>query len=389
MGPRAGEKRKQMKVLFILIVCAALVWAGASGGVRCFTRAYTLEPMPNNYTSQTGVPITAFGVAELDLLSATPLSVSFDVVALSAVQRDLCAASARFDALQFMWASDVRWAAPFATLPVPCSASSALRFGLSTLATAVWGSAARQVTGGQLFRPQFGRQGMLSGLYNAALPPQRLRPLIVRMTSERVPVLPLQVTVCLNQAQVPYDMPLDVDEVSPPRLLPLTDCIVQYGGHCSLNLGWANSADETLTLTYGTAVNRLSPPSMENGFVMPSSFGPGYWAPSSFVPRLHVAWDCRLDGETQADWFIDGLGLHLNMFDYICVGPADVLGLSDPMGQPVRQNDISQYTEKPGRHAPTQLQLQLIPPRVVKLEMDEARELWRKAGVDPMHEREG
>ena len=280
--------------------------------IRCFVQDYTLTEVFGNANE------VAFA-ATIDVLSAAPVMLSFDEISFGGVLSDGCPAHARRDALQFFWSDRTDFAAPFSVFPVGCSDQRPLTFGVGTAAPDRWGSKARSVRDGTIFRPQLGHASMLSGIYTPRQEPLRVRSLMIRMRSYRPPDRKLRVRSCIRTEDVPYDMPLDAYEVGVPRLLPIAECVFERGGWCSTRLGYINSAGGQLELKYDSKANRLMPGKMENGFRMPSVFNEGIHLPGSIKPNLHVVWKCDHPDEPEhAEWRLDGLMVFLQNKDWLC-----------------------------------------------------------------------
>ena len=314
-----------MRLPLLLLLAAVVVVNAQSGGVRCFVGQYIMRlTPPSNFTALSDMGKVLYST-ELDLLAAEPLMVSFDDIPLSQVYKNGCGRGVKKDMVHFVWSDDPRFFVPFASLPMECGGRQSQSFGLSTLGYQVWGIKARSVYDGSLFAVQGGRASMLTGMYNMNMKPRRTRPLMVHMSSERNFERALTVRSCIWADQVPYDMPQDVYEVDPPRLMPLAACTQEYGGRCATQLGYINSAGMPLELKYPSALNKLLPPSVENGFTMVTRFEEGVHQPSEFRPPLHVTWPCDYGEEPeQAHWLVDGLVLAFNSHDRLCNDPMNV-----------------------------------------------------------------
>jgi len=362
----------------LLALALLLVAAVGAQSVRCFVRTYTLQEMNHSETGQR----TTIYYTELDALVGSPLLLSLDDIGLSPVQVNHCPDAAPADMLRFMWSADPLFSAPFAALPLKCAARESMSFGLSTLGDRRWGTKPRTASDGSLFAVQGGRASMLTGAYSTRQTPQRHRTLSMRMTSYRTFERPLLVRTCVWADQVPYDLPAEMREVEPPRLLPLMGCTTDLGGRCGANLGYVNSAPMALDVRYPSALNRLLPAKMENGFQMVQRFEQGIHHPEEFQPPLHVSWPCQYGQDPEeAHWLLDGLVLALNNHASLCNDPsmpdawrADISGVvarrramaafqdQDPFVLRVLQEPEER---RPGHH--------------IKLALAEKH--WQKAGV--------
>lgn len=343
--------------------------------IRCFVKDYTLEESfanPREYTY----------MAQIDVLSAAPVMLSFDEISFGPVLSDGCPEHARRDALQFFWSDRPAFAAPFAVLPVHCDDQRPLSFGMSTVSPNRWGHKSRNVRDGTVFRPQLGHASMLSGIYAPRQETLRVRSLMIRMRSFRIPDRKLRVRSCIRTEDVPYDMPLDAYEVGVPRLLPIAECVFERGGWCSTRLGYINSAGGQLQLKYDSKLNRLMPGKMENGFTMPSEFEEGIHLPGSISPALHAVWPCDDPDEPEhAEWRLDGLMLFLQNKDWMCNDGLSANLLDDGVDTEAEDKRyLAGYQGKPYVHK--KLKPQVARHKLVaNLDYSFAEIHWAKAGV--------
>jgi len=259
----------------------------------------------------------------------------------------------------------------------------------------MWGNGAQVVSDGRVFRPQYGRASMLSGLYDSSGTAERHRTLMIRMTSERRMDRPMPVRVCVRATEIPYDVPQDMYEVDPPRLIPLMGCTREYGGRCSTNLGYVNSAGMVLDVKHPSSLNKLVPPEMENGFAMLQRFEEGLHEPTEFSPPLHVSWRCDPTDpdmrdvtlwRQQAQWRLDGLVLFLNDHDVSCNDPTNVMQLSlYETEEEAEKRTIGRFQNQDPRlsqalKTPKHTQVQ-----VVSISAQRARHFWADANVQRTH----
>lgn len=359
-------------VLVVLSMAAGL----ASGQyIRCFVQDYVLEETFGNPTEYTYV-------ANVDVLSAAPVLLSFDEVSFGPVLSDGCPEHARRDAIQFFWSDLPGFAAPFAVFPVHCDDQKPLEFGISTVSANRWGAKARNVRDGTVFRPQMGHASMLSGLYTPRQATSRVRPLMIRMRSLRIPGRKLRVRSCVRTEDVPYDMPLDAYEVGVPRLLPIAECVFERGGWCSTRLGYINSAGGQLQIKYDSKANRLMPGKMENGFTMPSEFNEGIHMPNSISPALHVVWPCDDPDEPEhAEWRLDGLMLFLQNKDWLCNDGLTASVLDDGVDTETEdKRHLAGYQAKPYVHK--KLKKQVVRHRLIaNINYLQAEKHFKAAGI--------
>jgi hypothetical protein len=370
-----------MRLVVAALLLSMLACAACAQPVRCFVRDYTLEEM--NHTEQgSGAHLTIYW-AHVDVLAGAPLMLNLDDIGLSRVQINNCADGATTDMLRLMWSADPAFSAPFAALPLKCAARDSLSFGLSTLGAEQWGRTPRTVRDGSLFGAQGGRASMLTGAYHVRQTPERHRVLSLRMTSYRTFERPLAVRTCVWADQVPYDMPAEMREVPPPRLLPLMDCTMDLGGRCSANLGYVNSAGMPLDVRHPSPLNKLVPLSMENGFQMLQRFEDGTHLPSEFRPALHVSWVCDHAAEPSAAvWRLDGLELALNSHDQMCNAADEVDTLNVNIERvAARHRAMAKYQD-----TDPFISRELKPPVVQytnqRVSVQLAETHWRKAGVE-------
>lgn len=331
----------------LVLAVVLSITAGLASGqyIRCFVQDYALEETFGNPTEFTYV-------ATIDVLSAAPVLLSFDEISFGPVLSDGCPEHARRDALQFFWSDLPGFAAPFAVFPVDCDDRKPLEFGISTVSPNRWGTKSRNVRDGTVFRPQMGHASMLSGIYTPRQATARVRPLMIRMRSLRIPERKLRVRSCVRTEDVPYDMPLNAYEVGVPRLLPIAECVFERGGWCSTRLGYINSAGGQLQIKYDSKANRLMPGKMENGFAMPSEFNEGIHMPNSISPALHVVWPCDNPDEPEhAEWRLDGLMLFLQNKDWLCNDGLTSSVLDDGVDTETEdKRHLSGYQAKPYVH---------------------------------------
>ena len=373
--------KMRLVILATLALALAMAWLCAAQPVRCFVRDYTLEEM--NHTERgSGERLTIYYV-RVDTVAATPVMLNLDDIGLSRVQVDHCADAAPADMLRLMWSDDPAFTAPFAALPLKCAARDSLSFGLSTLGTRQWGTAPRTVRDGSLFAAQGGRASMLTGAYHVRQAPLRHRMLSLRMTSYRTFERPLTVRTCVWASEVPYDLPAEMREVDPPRLLPLMSCTTDLGGRCSTNLGYVNSAPMALDVRHPSGLNRLVPAAMENGFRMLQRFEQGAHLPDDFRPPLHVSWVCgHGDDPMAAAWLLDGLALALNSHDRMC-NAADE---TDTLNVNIERVAARHRAMRKYQDTDPFISRELKPPAVkytnqqVSVQLAEVH--WRKAGVE-------
>lgn len=385
MKPR---RRAHWPLALLLLMALALVpLPSRAQTVRCFVRMYDFQRVRLNTTLDTLYSV------QMDMLSAMPVMLDLDDMPLSATSRDRCARGATIDMLHLMWSETPSAVVPFCSLPLKCAHGSPLSFALSTLGAEMWGQAPRVVSDGQVFRPQYGRASMLTGLYDESGVPQRHRTLVIRMTSERQMQRAMPVRVCIRAAEVPYDMPPDVYEVDPPRLIPLMGCTREFGGRCSTNLGYANTAGMALDIKYPSSLNKLVPPTLENGFQMFTRFEEGLVEPA--LP-YHVSWRCDptdMDARDislwreQPQWRLDGLVLLLgNARDSMCNDPTNTMQASIyETAEAAEQRTIARFQNRNPRIS-TQLKVpKHTAERVVSLSAVSAQHLWADANVQATH----
>ena len=358
----------------LLLVLLFVVGLSQAQYIRCFVQDYEMIEINGNPNE------IAYG-AEVDVLNAMPLMLSFDDVSLSAVLSDGCPAKARRDAIQFFWSDRPDFAAPFAAYPVHCDDRKPLTFGISTVSQNHWGTHARNVRDGTSFRPQLGRASMLSGVYTSRQDTLRHRYLMVRMRSLRLYERKLRLRSCVRTEDVPYSMPEGAYEVSVPQLLPIAECVFESGGWCSTQLGYINSAGGQLHIPYGSKANRLLPSNMENGFSMPAYFEEGIHMPSSFEPRLHAVWPCNnVEEPEHAEWRLDGMMLYLENKDWLCNDALSVNAFDQGVDTEAEDKRyLSWYQAKPYVHK--KLKTLRARRKVLELDYHLATAHWAKAGV--------
>lgn len=366
-----------------LLLLLLMGTARAQVPVRCFVQQYAMQPMAGGVDGVPAAGAGAYYSAQLDLLVASPLMLSFDTVSLSPVEQNNCPPNAPNDWLEFYWSNLTAYSAAFARYPTRCGDQAPLVFGMQTLATLWWGRAARSVSDNRAFRPQLGTVSMLTGLYAEGQSPSRTRPLQIRMASTRQFERALSVRTCMLATDVPPDVPGGAIEVTPPRLLPITTCVVDYGGHCSVDVGYINNSPAEIALRYPSAANRLVPASMENGFTMIATFAPGVHPPQAFEPRLHMVWQCDMgEPPDNADWQLDGLMLYMNAHDFICGEPPLVTssGAVYSAMQVALETTLARHRDN-NPYVLTRLQEQVVAPSVVQIAQEEAEFYWSQYGV--------
>ena len=375
-----------MMLIAWLLVCAALVVNAQTA--RCFVRHYDFVALPTVMVNGTAVDNqNTVYYTELDVLNAAPLLIEFDDVPLGKARKSGCPRNGKIDMLHFVYAETASFHAPFCSLPLKCVHNDPLSFALSTLGEGVWGADPRIVSDGAVFRPQYGRASMLSGIYMNGQEPQRHRPLTIRMASYRAMDRPMPVRVCIRSDQVPYDMPADAVEVDAPRLLPLMSCTKEFGGRCSANLGYVNSAGMDLDLKYPSGLNKLAPPELLNGFQMPTTFGVGWHDPASFKPPLHVTWRCDYGYQPpKTFWLLDGYYLMLNNHDYLCNDATNTM-VSSAWESPedAEARFIARFQNQDPR-----LNTKLKVPKhsadgVITISAKVAQAAWKQAGIERTH----
>ena len=363
-----------------LLFAAVVIVTWAQPFSRCFLQSITMDRMDGE--GESGV----FYNATIDFLTTNPLYISFDVVAFGPVLEDNCASYDKSSFIQFYWSDSPQYYAPFASYPTFCGDSNILEFGISTIAVDAWGKLPRYVRNNKVFRPQFGRVSMLTGIFSNIQTVQRIRPLMVKMVSNRAFSRPLVVRSCLLATDVPYDIPAGAWEVTPPAIIPVAGCVNMLGGHCGANAGYVCNSPTPIVATFGTKRNMLRPASMQNGFNMPSVFTPGVYLPSSFDPPLHMSWACEPGVDpANAEWLIDGNALYFYANDWLCgmQNPPNTAGIQsitvhETAALPSRQ--ITKYQD-PGERIAPKLQAQVFEVKKYHIPYETAQRYWTQAGV--------
>jgi hypothetical protein len=358
---------------FVLVACLA---AAASAQAHCFLREYEWTPAEEG---------SAGWYVDVDVLAPRPLLLELQDVAVGAPESNQCAHGAHADYIVFAWDR-----LPFAQFPVPCGRHDTLYFGISNLGAARWGESAHKPVDGTLFAPQLGRSDMASGTASAAAEPVRFRRLRMWSMSgaTRAPAAPLTLHACVDAA--PTDVDPAARTVTPPRLLPLFDCVHAFGGHCGTNLGWINSELDEIALEPHTDANRVAPAYIENGWHLPASYAPGRHAPASLQPRLHVGWPCDpgTAAGVEARWHLDGRTLHLDALTRRCevevAAPGHVLVWGETPAE--RDGARTKAAQAAADHDALDLgggqAEQVERPHVAQVAHEAAVEGWRKAGVE-------
>lgn len=358
-----------------VLLCA--VAAASAAELRCFVREYKWE-------DDAGLG----WAVEIDTLVDRPELLELGSLAFQPVKPGSsgCLHHQRHNTLEFGWAVRSGGTVPFASFATHCEDRVELAFGVSTMGAEVWGPDARHITDGSMFAPQGGRVDMQTGTTNVREHASRWRRLTARWAtgSHRQPGAPIMVHVCaLEHDNKPLDVPEEWREVGTPRILPLADCVREFGGHCGVNVGWV--AQEDVSLRAHTDTNRVHPQSLENGWHLPSVFDAGAHLPGSLKPHFHLGWACDLGlRDVEAKWHLDGYTLHMDHLAARCNDP-----LADE--QPGRtfvwstkdEDNMQRYKVQgdhvntlPAQHHPNQK------PHSESFTQAQAEHAWKKAGVE-------
>ena len=361
----------------VLVMCAVAAHAGT---MRCFVREH-------EWVDDEGLG----WAAEIDTISEHPDLLELAALSFKPVVAGTsgCVHRQHFNDIQLGWAVQAGATVPFASYPTHCDDRIQLSFGVSTMGSEVWGEEPRHVTDGELFAPHDGRVDMQTGTTNVRQHATRWRRLTVRWAtgSRREPVAtPFTVHVCVMEHDNAPPLEVDMDawrEVDPPRILPLAECVREFGGHCGANVGWA--AEERVELRAHTDVNRLHPTRLENGWHLPSAFDAGVHKPGSLKPHFHFGWHCETGvGDSEAKWHLDGYTLHLDHLAARCNDPlADEQPGKSFVWSTKDEDNMDSYKVHsdhvnvlPAQYHPKQK------PHTQIFTEAEAKKAWKHAGVD-------
>lgn len=359
-----------------LILLFALAVAASAASLRCFVREYEWQDDAGlGWATEIDTIVERPELLELASLQFRPVKPG----------TSQCEHHQRFNDVEFGWAVQNGGTVPFASYPTHCEDRVELSFGISTMGSERWGHEARHVTGGQLFAPQGGRVDMQTGTTNVREHSTRWRRLTARWAtgSRREVAVPVMVHVCaLEHDNQVLDVSKEWREIDTPRILPLADCVREFGGHCGVNVGWA--ASESVELEAHTGVNRVHPKSLENGWHLPSTYESGVHKPTSLKPHFHFGWACDLGlRDVEAKWHLDGYTLHIDHYAARCNDP---LADSQPGRTFVWSTNDEDRMEKykvhgdhvdirPAQHHPNEK------PKTEVFTQKQADKAWKKAGV--------
>lgn len=349
----------------LVFLSVALLACSAQAALHCFAGEYAWAP------------IGARGAwfVDLDVAAGTPVLLQLADIRLAPA----VAPCSGHDAVVLGWDS-----LPFAQLPVPCKDDEDLLFGVGSHAPDVWGTEPLTPRDGRIVAPQGARVDMASGVANAHGEPSRTRRLLLTMASgaSRVPVAPLTVQTCVVGPDAPQVDAYVLAASTLPRIVPIAECVREFGGHCGVNVGWINSAGAPIELPAHTDANRVHPPGVENGWTLPSVFAAGTHAPASLSPHMHFGWACDvgLVGGVEAKWHLDGWTLHLDALAQRCADPdapppgkTFVWDAADRMG-------LDSYKDGGDARIGVGLAVQTEVPHVAATPHDAAVEAWKKSG---------
>lgn len=359
----------------LLLLSVALLAAAAHAQLLCTVQEVHWVRQADNRTY----------AAELDVLAGRPVMLELNAIELAPATVSRCAHDQRRDDVRLGWEQPGGGSLPFFQGPISCDDQRPLAFGVSNLASELWGASRRSVQNDALFAPQEARIDMLTATYSVRQTPQRWRRLHLDTASGsvRAPLGSLLVHVCVLESDAPATLPDGARITEAPRLLPLADCVRAFGGHCGVNVGYANSAGAPIELRRHSDANRLHPSSLENGWTLPSRFEPGLHRPDSMRRHWHLGWACDsgLD-DPEAKWHLDGRTLHLDLMARRC---------SDASGEQRPGATFSWYQsaedrlaaaragndEKFQAHAQTQHER----PHVQQISQADAERAWRQQHV--------
>jgi len=361
-----------MRLCILLIVVVTVVHATLN--FRCFSREY-------EWQDDSGIG----WYIEIDTLSERPELLQLASIEFRPVRPGTsgCVHHQHINDLYLGWAVDDGGSIEFANYPTHCEDRAELSFGVSNLGSEYWGYDARHVTDGKLYAPQDGRIDMQTGTVNIRQHATRWRRLTARWTtgSRREPALPLSISVCILSKETP-DVGAEWMEFPPPRIVPIADCVREFGGRCGVNVGWVAAQD--VSLTAHTDENRIHPKSLENGWDLPSSFASGVHLPNKVSPHMHFGWTCDLGAqEAEAKWHLDGYTLHLNMMAQRCNDP---LADAQPGRTFVWTTDDRAYMEG-YKQSGDKMHAWLAKdnkdaPKTHSISHEKAQKAWKNAGVD-------
>jgi hypothetical protein len=307
-------------VLFVLVVLVA-----AASALRCFTREYVWHQSPETPS--------LWVVEGFDALDARPALLVLADLEIAPPPPDGERPSCVAEAITLGWRSPLAPGSspgvPFASYAVECHTTRTLEFGVSSLGAREWGNVARTPVGGEVYSPRYGRTDMATASASAKYPPTRMRTLTLSTASGtvRAPVAPVRVLSCVAGDETPEEMDeegwREEERSSVPRVLPLADCVRQSGDRCGVNLGYTTT--EAVNLTRHTAVNRLHPAALENGFHLVEHFEAGLHAPDKH--RMHIGWTCGGDdddGGGGAAWHLDDVVIRFGATAWRCADTTDV-----------------------------------------------------------------
>lgn len=267
---------------------------------------------------------------EIDVITGRPVMLELSGIQLAPAAVSLCVHGQKRDDVRLGWAQPGGGSLPFFQAPIYCDDQRPLAFGVSNLASELWGDSRRSVIDDAVFAPQSARVDMTTATYHTRQQPLRLRRLVLDTASGslRAPIGSLLVHSCVLEHDAPAVLPQGARITTAPRLLPLADCVRAFGGHCGVNVGYVNSAGAPIELRRHSDVNRLHPSWLENGWTLPSHFEPGLHRPDSMQRHWHFGWRCDsgLDDD-EAKWHLDGRTLHL---DHMAMRCSEASGESRP-----------------------------------------------------------